>query len=162
MIASLRGTVIALGPGRAVLEVSGVGYAVAVTERCARELRVDDRVLLHTAMVVHVYQGHKKASVVSIPRDTLIERPDCTDDKGTAVAGGRRVMFNTAYEVGGPACAVKTVEKMSGIRMDHYVEIDFSGFANRDVLLLCHPAAIGSPGGHRLADRIGCRVRWQR
>lgn len=52
MIASLRGTVIALGPGRAVLEVSGVGYAVAVTERCARELRVDDRVLLHTAMVV--------------------------------------------------------------------------------------------------------------
>lgn len=52
MIASLRGTVIALGLGRAVLEVSGVGYAVAVTERCARELRVDDRVLLHTAMVV--------------------------------------------------------------------------------------------------------------
>nr|WP_220476162.1 Holliday junction branch migration protein RuvA [Microcella alkalica] len=48
----MRGTVIALGLGRAVLEVSGVGYAVAVTERCARELRVDDRVLLHTAMVV--------------------------------------------------------------------------------------------------------------
>ncbi|MFF3689114.1 LCP family protein [Streptomyces sp. NPDC002187] len=81
-----------------------------------------------TAMVVHVYQGHKKASVVSIPRDTLIERPGCTDDNGKAVAGGRRVMFNTAYEVGGPACAVKTVEKMSGIRMDHYIEVDFTGF----------------------------------
>ena len=37
-------------------------------------------------------------------------------------------MFNTAYEVGGPACAVKTVEQMSGIRMDHYVEVDFTGF----------------------------------
>ena len=37
-------------------------------------------------------------------------------------------MFNTAYEVGGPACAVKTVEKMSGIRMDHYIEVDFTGF----------------------------------
>ena len=37
-------------------------------------------------------------------------------------------MFNTAYEVGGPACAVKTVESMSGIRMDHYLEVDFTGF----------------------------------
>jgi Holliday junction DNA helicase RuvA len=52
VIASLRGTVIALGPARAVIDVGGVGYAVAITERCARELRVDDRVLLHTAMVV--------------------------------------------------------------------------------------------------------------
>ncbi|MFF8608400.1 LCP family protein [Streptomyces sp. NPDC015346] len=81
-----------------------------------------------TAMVVHVFQGHQKASVVSIPRDTLVERPSCTDAKGTAVAGERRAMFNTAYEVGGPACAVKTVESMSGIRMDHYIEVDFTGF----------------------------------
>lgn len=81
-----------------------------------------------TAMVVHVYQGHKKASVVSIPRDTLVDRPQCADDKGKAVSGQKRAMFNTAYEVGGPACAVKTIEKMSGIRMDHYIEVDFTGF----------------------------------
>ncbi|MFB7545595.1 LCP family protein [Streptomyces zaomyceticus] len=81
-----------------------------------------------TAMVVHVYEGHKKASVVSIPRDTLIDRPKCTDTRGAAVAGEQRAMFNTAYEVGGPACAVKTVESMSGIRMDHYIEVDFTGF----------------------------------
>ncbi|MFG2329011.1 LCP family protein [Streptomyces sp. NPDC048604] len=81
-----------------------------------------------TAMVVHVYEGHRKASVVSVPRDTLVERPDCTDGKGRRVAGEERAMFNTAYEVGGPACAVKTVESMSGIRMDHYIEVDFTGF----------------------------------
>ncbi|MER5961196.1 LCP family protein [Streptomyces sp. NPDC002057] len=81
-----------------------------------------------TAMVVHVYEGHKKASVVSVPRDTLVDRPACTDQRGTAVAAERRAMFNTAYEVGGPACAVKTVESMSGIRMDHYIEVDFTGF----------------------------------
>lgn len=52
MIASLRGTVVALGPGRVVLDVNGVGYAVTVTERHARELRLDDRALLHTALVV--------------------------------------------------------------------------------------------------------------
>lgn len=81
-----------------------------------------------TAMVVHVYQGHKTASVVSVPRDTLIERPACTDREGAEVPGEQRAMFNTAYEVGGPACAVKTVEAMSGIRMDHYIEVDFTGF----------------------------------
>ncbi|MGW1928753.1 LCP family protein [Streptomyces sp. NPDC001919] len=81
-----------------------------------------------TAMVVHVYEGHKRASVVSVPRDTLVDRPKCTDAQGAAVPGEQRAMFNTAYEVGGPACAVKTVESMSGIRMDHYIEVDFTGF----------------------------------
>ncbi|MEU7180142.1 MULTISPECIES: LCP family protein [Streptomyces] len=80
-----------------------------------------------TAMIMHVYEGHKKAGVVSIPRDTMIQRPDCTKD-GKNVPGSQRAMFNTAYEVGGPACAVKTVESMSGIRMDHFVEVDFTGF----------------------------------
>lgn len=82
-----------------------------------------------TAMVVHVNKGHKTASVVSIPRDTLVTRPACESDEGGAdVPGEQRAMFNTAYEVGGPACAVKTVESMSGIRMDHYLEVDFTGF----------------------------------
>ncbi|MET7544773.1 LCP family protein [Streptomyces sp. NPDC058232] len=82
-----------------------------------------------TAMVVHLNQGHRTASVVSIPRDTLVTRPDCTSDtSGKTVPGEQRTMFNTAYEVGGPACAVKTVESMSGIRMDHYLEVDFTGF----------------------------------
>jgi LCP family protein required for cell wall assembly len=81
-----------------------------------------------TAMIVHVYKGHKKAGVVSVPRDTLVSRPACTGPKGKAVPAQRETMFNTAYEAGGPACAVKTVEKMSGIRMDHYIEVDFTGF----------------------------------
>ncbi|MFC9231433.1 LCP family protein [Streptomyces decoyicus] len=80
-----------------------------------------------TAMIVHVYKGRKKASVVSVPRDTMIKRPDCTkDDKD--VPGAQRAMFNTAFEVGGPACAVKTVESISRVRMDHFVEVDFTGF----------------------------------
>jgi holliday junction DNA helicase RuvA len=52
VIASLRGTVIALGASRVVLEVGGVGYSVAISERSARQFRVEDRILLHTAMVV--------------------------------------------------------------------------------------------------------------
>ncbi|MFI9259913.1 LCP family protein [Streptomyces sioyaensis] len=81
-----------------------------------------------TAMIVHVYKGRKKASVVSIPRDTLVKRPDCTTPNGKDVPGQQRAMFNTAFEVGGPACAVKTVESISGTRMDHFIEVDFTGF----------------------------------
>ncbi|MEE1757188.1 LCP family protein [Streptomyces sp. SP18CS02] len=81
-----------------------------------------------TAMMVHLYEGHKKASVVSIPRDTLMDRPRCTTPSGEAVPAQREAMFNTAFEAGGPACAVKTVEQMSGIRMDHYIQVDFAGF----------------------------------
>ncbi|MGQ4374087.1 LCP family protein [Streptomyces sp. SAS_267] len=81
-----------------------------------------------TAMIVHVYKGHKRASVVSVPRDTLVERPSCTDSKGTVHGAVSGAMFNSAYSTGGAACAVKTVESMTGIRMDHYIEIDFSGF----------------------------------
>ncbi|MFJ8112877.1 LCP family protein [Streptomyces sp. NPDC096132] len=81
-----------------------------------------------TAMVIHVYEGHKRASVVSIPRDTLIDRPRCTDTKGVEHDAADDVMFNSAYSTGGAACAVKTVESITGIRMDHYLEVDFSGF----------------------------------
>ena len=81
-----------------------------------------------TAMIVHVHKGHKKASVVSVPRDTLVDRPECTDTQGTTHAAASGVMFNSAYTTGGAACAVKTVESLTGLRMDHYLEVDFSGF----------------------------------
>ncbi|WP_037680564.1 LCP family protein [Streptomyces griseus] len=81
-----------------------------------------------TAMIIHVYKGHQKASVVSVPRDTLIDRPACTDTKGDTHDAASDVMFNSAYTTGGAACAVKTVESLTGVRMDHYLEVDFSGF----------------------------------
>ncbi|GAA3487159.1 MULTISPECIES: LCP family protein [Streptomyces] len=79
-------------------------------------------------MVVHVHEGHEKASVVSIPRDTLVTRPECQSHSGKLRPEAERQVFNTAYEIGGPVCAVKTVERLANIRMDHYLEVDFSGF----------------------------------
>ncbi|MGW2077383.1 LCP family protein [Streptomyces sp. NPDC001939] len=81
-----------------------------------------------TAMVLHVDKSHKMASVVSIPRDTMVDRPQCAKPSGGTAPGEHQSMFNAAYQVGGPACTVKTVEKMSGVRMDHYLEVDFKGF----------------------------------
>ncbi|WP_051951584.1 LCP family protein [Actinacidiphila yeochonensis] len=81
-----------------------------------------------TAMVVHLAKGHKRATVVSIPRDTLVTRPACATADGRTAPAQRQTMFNSAYEVGGPVCAVKTAEQLTGLRMDHYVEVDFTGF----------------------------------
>ncbi|MFD8844877.1 LCP family protein, partial [Streptomyces pseudogriseolus] len=81
-----------------------------------------------TALVMHIPEGRTQAVAVSIPRDTLVTRPECKDGDGSTVASAERVMFNSIYSQVGPACVVKTVEKMSGVRMDHYVEIDFAGF----------------------------------
>jgi LCP family protein required for cell wall assembly len=82
-----------------------------------------------TAMVVHLDAGRTKATVVSIPRDTLVTRPSCPLASGRSTAVRHGTMFNSAYAVGGAVCAVKTVESITGIRMDHYIEIDFAGFA---------------------------------
>ncbi|MBC9725717.1 LCP family protein [Streptomyces sp. TRM68367] len=82
-----------------------------------------------TAMVVHVEPGRERATVVSIPRDTLVTRPSCPRPSGGSTRVAYNAMFNNAYAVGGPVCAVKTVETLTGLRMDHYMEIDFSGFA---------------------------------
>ncbi|MET7571305.1 LCP family protein [Streptomyces sp. NPDC005492] len=83
-----------------------------------------------TALVMHIPEGRKKAVAVSIPRDTLVTRPKCTKSDGSSVASAKRVMFNSIYSQVGPACVVKTVEQISGVRMDHYVEVDFAGFKN--------------------------------
>ncbi|MDT0490501.1 LCP family protein [Streptomyces griseus] len=81
-----------------------------------------------TALVVHIPEGRSKAVAVSIPRDTLVTRPECATGGGADLPAKERVMFNSVYAQAGPACVVKTVEKMSGVRIDHYLEIDFAGF----------------------------------
>ncbi|MFH8728036.1 LCP family protein [Streptomyces termitum] len=81
-----------------------------------------------TALVVHIPEGRTQAVAVSIPRDTLVTRPECPRADGTTGPSAKRVMFNSVYAQYGPACVAKTVEAISGVRLDHYMEIDFAGF----------------------------------
>ncbi|MEV7611548.1 LCP family protein [Streptomyces sp. NPDC089799] len=81
-----------------------------------------------TTLLIHIPEGRAKATAVSIPRDTLINRPDCKDEDGKSIPGQKRAMMNSVYTTGGPACVVNTVEQMSGVRVDHFVEVDFAGF----------------------------------
>ncbi|MFE6776636.1 LCP family protein [Streptomyces sp. NPDC057702] len=87
-----------------------------------------------TAFLLHVYGDREHAVAISIPRDTLVDIPPCRLPDGTWTAPQPRTMFNAAYSVGqtakgNPACTQNTVEKLTGLRVDHTLVIDFKGFA---------------------------------
>lgn len=83
-----------------------------------------------TAMLVHIDAERKWATVVSIPRDLVVPRPQCEGrlDPAQTVPAAQSAMFDLAMNLGGPTCAVATVEQLTGIRIDHFVEITFNAF----------------------------------
>lgn len=80
-------------------------------------------------MVAHVPKRAGKMTVISIPRDTLVDIPTCIDSTGNVIQSRRRALINSAYQTGGPRCVVRAVEKLVGVRMSHFIGMDFSGLA---------------------------------
>lgn len=80
-----------------------------------------------TTMLVHLYAGRQKALVISIPRDTMVDVPECTDRRGRTLAP-RFEQFNWAFSQGGPLCTVRTVEAITGVYLDHFVTVNLAGF----------------------------------
>lgn len=77
-------------------------------------------------MVMHISADRSNATVMSIPRDTVVSVPACKNT-GTGIStSGYSGMINSALEYG-PACQVATVHKLTGIPIDHFVKLDFSG-----------------------------------
>ncbi|MGW6355024.1 LCP family protein [Streptomyces sp. NPDC055092] len=80
-----------------------------------------------TTILLHISADHKRAIAVSLPRDLMVEIPSCRTPRGTR-SGPKFAMFNYAFEQGGSACTIRTVEKLTGIRVEHHMVVDFSGF----------------------------------
>jgi LCP family protein required for cell wall assembly len=78
-------------------------------------------------LLVHVSSRHDAVTAVSLPRDSYVTIPAHVGTDGSNVPE-RRNKLNAAYAVGGPSLAVATVERSTGVRIDHYVEVDFLGF----------------------------------
>jgi LCP family protein required for cell wall assembly len=83
--------------------------------------------LADTVLVVHLSADNSWAAAVSIPRDSMVEMPDCFAPDGRLVPGAVR-QFNSAYSIGGPACVQRTVESLTDLRIDDFVVVDFVGF----------------------------------
>ncbi|MFK4103588.1 LCP family protein [Streptomyces sp. NPDC019531] len=86
--------------------------------------RTDSMMILHT--------GSNGDTLISLPRDSDVEIPTFVgSESGKTYKGtGRHVKLNAAYAEDGPELLVRTVEYNTGLKIDHYVEIGFAGFAN--------------------------------
>ncbi|MEZ0065252.1 LCP family protein required for cell wall assembly [Streptacidiphilus sp. MAP12-20] len=80
-----------------------------------------------TTILLHLSRDRRRAVGVSIPRDAMVDVPACTLPDGR-VTDPYLGMFNSAFEQGGTACTIRTVEQMTDIRIDHFVVVDFTGF----------------------------------
>ncbi|MFJ7969512.1 LCP family protein [Streptomyces sp. NPDC096324] len=80
-------------------------------------------------MLLHLSADRTNMSVVSMPRDTLLQIPKCTDTKtGTTYAESTSLtMTNDSLGRGGPGCTVATWEKLTDIHIDHFIMVDFAG-----------------------------------
>ncbi|MYR56920.1 LytR family transcriptional regulator [Streptomyces sp. SID625] len=80
-----------------------------------------------TVILLHLAADRHSATAVSLPRDLMVRVPGCRRRDGSH-SEPVFAMLNHAYEVGGSACTIRTAEKLTGIRVDHHVVVDFGGF----------------------------------
>ncbi|PWI07596.1 transcriptional regulator [Streptomyces sp. NWU339] len=85
--------------------------------------------LADVQMLLHLSADRTNMSVISMPRDTLVQIPQCTDPEDGTVyeASNGRTMTNQSLGHGGPGCTVATWQELTGIHIDHFVMVDFAG-----------------------------------
>lgn len=79
-----------------------------------------------TTMIFDSPADRRKGTEVSIPRDSMVQIPDCTGAHGQRIASSF-AMFNSAFTTGGAPCTVRTVESLTGLQLTHYIVVDFEG-----------------------------------
>ncbi|MFE7274926.1 LCP family protein [Streptomyces sp. NPDC057623] len=80
-----------------------------------------------TTILLHLSAERRSATAVSIPRDLMVDVPGCRRRDGSRTEP-MFAMFNYAFQKGGSACTIRTVERLTNIRVDHHMVVDFHGF----------------------------------
>jgi LCP family protein required for cell wall assembly len=116
-----------------------------------------------TIMILHISPGHRGATVLSIPRDSMVPYLSCPaagpGSPGQQTDPGQTERINATFANGGPVCLWKTVEHETGIHIDHFIELTFTGFERiiNDIggVNICLPVAVDDPdSGLRLAPGL--------
>ncbi|MEU7674260.1 LCP family protein [Micromonospora taraxaci] len=76
-----------------------------------------------TIIVAHLPKDRSSAQLISIPRDTWVNVPKSSNGRG-----GKDAKINASFAWGGVPLMVQTVEKFTGVRIDHVTMVDFAGF----------------------------------
>ena len=119
-------------PGTTTFLLVGSDAREGMSVADMRRLHVGKRVAeagrrADTMLLVHVSAQRGRVEVLSLPRDSYVTIPAHTGTDGSQVPE-RRTKLNAAYAFGGPPLAVATIERTTGLHVDHYVEVDFMGF----------------------------------
>ncbi|WP_246179954.1 LCP family protein [Kocuria coralli] len=78
-------------------------------------------------MLLHISENRENVTVVSFPRDLVVDIPECTDpETGEVFEPMESAMLNTAAENGGPGCTVATINDFTGLSIDHFMLADFN------------------------------------
>lgn len=106
--------------------------------------------LADTTILLHINASRTAITGVSIPRDSMVQRPDCLNPDGTTIAS-EFDQFNEAFAIGGIGCTQRTVEQLTGIRTDHFAVINLAGFEDMvdaiDGVPICVPQEINDDIG---------------
>lgn len=87
----------------------------------------DRKPLADVQMLLHVSADRSNMSVISIPRDTRVTIPRCTDPKTHEVFPQTSAAINQSLQHGGPGCTLATWQELTGIYIDHFMMVDFGG-----------------------------------
>ena len=104
-----------------------------------------------TMLLVHVSKKRDKAAIISIPRDSYALIPEHKNSQGKVIPAAYS-RINSAFNWGGAPLLIQTFEEMSGLRIDHYIEVNFVGFVRMVDALggveICTKSDIDDPKSH--------------
>ena len=104
-----------------------------------------------TMLLVHISKARDKAVIISLPRDTLVTIPARTTSTGKIISA-TKAKLNAAFNWGDAPLLIEVIESMTNLRIDHYIEINFAGFAHMVDALggiqVCSKVAIKDPNSH--------------
>ncbi len=104
-----------------------------------------------TMLLVHVSKKRDKAAIISIPRDSYALIPEHKNSQGKVIPAAYS-RINSAFNWGGAPLLIQTFEEMSGLRIDHYIEVNFVGFVRMVDALggveICTKRDINDPKSH--------------
>ena len=104
-----------------------------------------------TMLLIHISKKRDKAAIISIPRDSYALIPEHNNSQGKVIPAAYS-KINSAYNWGGASLLIETLESMSDLRIDHYVELNFVGFVRMVDALggveICTKKDINDPKSH--------------
>ena len=104
-----------------------------------------------TMLLIHISKKRDKAAIISIPRDSYALIPEHNNSQGKLIPAAYS-KINSAYNWGGAPLLIETLESMSDLRIDHYVELNFVGFVRMVDALggveICTKKDIDDPKSH--------------